>query len=184
MSAGKMLCDCGCGVEEHFARLKEIRLEVALDPSRRRTTVARRFLVRQVCYEPYIAELQAQRLLQELVQRYVKAKAPWYWRLPQFRKITRLQFAILIRNSGLEETKKRSIRSACLFVVSPRIAGLLWRYWAWADKNTLSWRWKLFPVRSKTPKPTSNSSTVIINPPQAAFSPSQSQKATGSAASQ
>jgi hypothetical protein len=138
----KHLCGCGCGVAEHFSRLKEVRLEVGLDPKARRTVIAQRYHVRKVCYAPFIEELQAQRLLNEFVQRFVRQKSRWYWRLFQFRKVARLQFLINIRLRGLEQTKKISLRSATLFVVGARLSSPLWKYWHWADRNELVWRWR------------------------------------------
>jgi len=134
------LCDCGCGVKEHLSRLQEIRLEVGRDPKARQTFVARRFLVRKACYEPFINELKAQKLLNDLLQRFVRSKARWYWRAMQFRQVARLQFLINMRNSTLCETRKRSLRAGVMFVLGPKLSVPLWKYWIWADRNELHWR--------------------------------------------
>jgi hypothetical protein len=140
-----MKCDCGCGVEEHFARLKTIELEFAIDESLRQTGVARRFLVRRQCYKPFLEELTAMKLLQDYVHRFCRSqKTHWWTRAWRMRKVVRLQFVILVRNHGIEVAKKSSLRSGLLFVASPRYADLLWRYWTWADRHTLVWRWNLF----------------------------------------
>jgi hypothetical protein len=141
MSAGKMMCDCGCGVEEHFARLQTIEIQGAIDESLRQTFVAKRFLVRKACYEPFIEELKAMKLLQDYVYRFTRAqKTHWWTRAWRMRRIVRMQFVVHVRNRGLDFAKKASIRSGLLFVCSPRISGLLWRYWSWADKHELVWR--------------------------------------------
>lgn len=143
MSAGKLPCDCGCGVEEHFNRLKTIELEFAIDETLTRTGIQRRFLVRRQCYEPFIQELQAMRLLNDYVTRFCRAqKTHWWTRAWRMKKVVRLQFVIHVRNRGVEYAKKSSLRSGLLFAVSPRYANLLWRYWRWADRHQLVWRWK------------------------------------------
>jgi hypothetical protein len=142
MSAGKMVCDCGCGVEEHFARLKTIELEYAIDETLTRTGVARRFMVRRQCYKPFIQELQAMKLLADYVQRFTRLqKTHWWTRAWRMRRIVKLQFVIHVRNRGLEHAKRASLRSGIMFVASPRYANLLWRYWQWADRHQLHWRY-------------------------------------------
>ena len=143
MSAGKIKCDCGCGEEEHFARLKLIEITHALDESLTRTFPGRRFFVRRQCYAPFIEELKAMKLLQDYVYRYTRAqKTHWWTRAWRMRRIVRIQYVIHIRNKGFTFAHKASIRSGLLFVCSPRYANLLWKYWTWADKHQLVWRWK------------------------------------------
>lgn len=142
MSAGKLVCDCGCGVEEYLNRLKTIELEFALDETLTRTGIQRRFLVRRECYTPFIQELQAMKLLGDYVTRFCKnQKSHWWTRAWRMRKVVRLQFVIHVRNRGVDYAKKSSLRSGLLFAVSPRYANLLWRYWHWADRHQLVWRY-------------------------------------------
>jgi hypothetical protein len=130
------VCDCGCGEYEHLARLQMIEIEFALDESLRQTGVARRFLVRRQCYEPFVEELQARKLLQDYVYRFTRAqKTRWWTRLWRMRKIVRLQYVINVRNKGFDYARRTSIRSGILFVCSPRISNLLWKYWSWADRK-------------------------------------------------
>lgn len=160
--AGKMLCDCGCGQEDYFARLKTVEIEYALDETLTKTRIGHRYLVRPGCYEPFIQELQAKRLLDGYLQRMINAKWRWYSRLWRVRRIVRIQFIINIRNKGLEFTKKVSMRSGILFVCSPRVSNILWLYWKWADRNNLKWRWKWFPRLSRMLALTWISITVTI----------------------
>jgi hypothetical protein len=137
----KMPCDCGCGREDYFARLKVLEVEYALDESLTRTRIGQRYYVRPGCYEPFIQELQAKRLLDGYLERMRNARWKWYQRLWRVRRILRIQYVIHIRNKGIDMTKRISVRSAILFVCSPRIAGIFWNYWRWADRNELKWRW-------------------------------------------
>lgn len=136
----KMKCGCGCGREEFFGRLKVLEIEYALDETLRETRVGQRFYVLPGCYEPFIQELQAKKLLEGYVERMRVAKWRWYQRLWRVRKIIRIQYVIHIRNKGIEFTKKASMRSGILFVCSPKVSNILWRYWQWADRNNLVWR--------------------------------------------
>ena len=148
ISAGKQFCDCGCGVEEHYARLKLFEIPIAIDESLRRTAVGRRFLVRQQCLEPFIEELQAMKLLNDMTRRY--QGATWWLRVWRARQVLRLQFLINIRLKGIEETKKISTRSAVMFALpfppTSKLAFIvsrrLYRYWQWADTHPTTWRWK------------------------------------------
>jgi hypothetical protein len=171
MSAGKMLCDCGCGVEDHFARLQTIEITGAIDESLRQTFVAKRFLVRKQCYEPFIEELKAMKLLQDYVYRFTRAqKTHWWTRAWRMRRIVRMQFVVHVRNRGIDFAKKASMRSGLLFVCSPRISGLLWRYWSWADKHELRWRFNV-----------ANTKLRCLPSPFSANSPSSDTKSSTSA---
>lgn len=139
MSAGKMECDCGCGVSEHFNKLQTVEIEKALDESLRQTSVAKRFLVRRVCYQDFIEELQAKVALEALVRSY--APLPWYRRITQMRRVVRLQFLIHIRLKGIERTKRISTRAGVMFAAPQIVAAWFDRYWRWADKHQLVFRW-------------------------------------------
>jgi hypothetical protein len=144
MSGKKSLyrCDCGCGREEYYGRLKTVEIEYALDESLRQIRCGHRYYVTAQCEVPFVQELQAKRLMEGLVERMRKAKWPWWKRLLNVRRIVRIQFVINIRNRGIEMTKRISLRSGILFVASPRVADILWRYWRWNDRHELKWRWK------------------------------------------
>jgi hypothetical protein len=114
-------------------QMKEVVLEHAIDESLRRTSVGRRFLVLPQCEKAFIEELQASKVLQDIVYRYKRSKSGFFRRLMRVRNVIRLQYVINVRTKGIERTKKLSLRSGILFVASHRVAGWLDLYWRWRD---------------------------------------------------
>lgn len=170
-----MKCHCGCGREEFFGRLKVIEIEYALDESLRNTRVGQRYYVLPGCYEPFIQELQAKKLLDGYLERMRNAKWRWYQRLWRARRILRIQYVIHIRNKGIAETKRISTRSTILFVCSPRVSNILWKYWQWADRNNLVSRSRSYqhPFRTLARMWTSITGTIARQCRVCSLSPSR-----------
>lgn len=127
----KLFCDCGCRREEHISKLREIVVDEAIDESLRQVRATKRFLVTADCERPFIEELQAMRLLNGIVRRYMAA--PWYTRIGKMRRVLRLQHVIYVRNKGIEVAKRKAIRSAIMFAAPQKVAGWLDLYWRWRD---------------------------------------------------
>lgn len=159
MARGKQTCDCGCGGEDYFNRLVEIQIEGAIDESLRRTFVAKRFLVLPQCYDPFMQELQAMKLLNDAVRRYTRAS--FYVRLVKMRQVVRLQWLINERNKGDKRARRLSIRSGLLFAAGPRVAGWLELFYRWKDqRRSLPMPTNLSASPTPSSEPKCNGSTV------------------------
>ena len=130
---GNTACDCGCGQSSWLNSMRTIEVEVALDESLRRTAVGKRFLVLPGCYDAFIDELRAMKLLNDITRRYMNS--PWWVRLPKFTRILKLQHLVNDRNKGFESTRRRAIRSAIMFSSPQRVAGWFDSYWRWRDRT-------------------------------------------------
>lgn len=155
MSAGQYKCECGCGRTEFFHKLKTLELEVAVDESLRHTRIGQRFFVRPECYDAFIHELQAKRVLDGIVRRYKQSRSGFFTRLPRMRNVIRLQYAINIRTKGIERTKRLSARSGLMFLAPHRAAGWLDNYWRAKDRRR---------QRKETMK-TSEATKLVEEPP-------------------
>lgn len=133
--AGKLVCDCGCGVPEFLNKLKTVEIEQALDESLRSTIVSRRFLVRSECEKDFIHELQAKRVLEDIVRRYKSRHSSVFLRVLRVRNVMRLQHVVNIRNMGAERTVKKVRRTGILFLSPHWLAGWLDLHWRKKDQT-------------------------------------------------
>lgn len=130
---GQLECDCGCGEYDYMNRLQKIEIGVAIDESLRRTAVAKRFFVRTQCYDAFLEELHAMKLLNDAVRRYTQAR--FFVRLVKMRQIIRLQWLVNERLKGEKRARRLSIRSGLMFASGPRVAGWLDNFWRWKDRT-------------------------------------------------
>lgn len=129
----KITCGCGCGHSDYVNKLRTIEIEGAGDESLRQTFIMKRFMVTPTCYEPFIEELTAMKLLNDHIRRYKRAS--WLVRLIKMRQVIRLQWLIHERNKGEEVARRMSIRSGLMFISSHRVAGWLHNYWNWTERR-------------------------------------------------
>lgn len=172
--AGEQPCDCGCGVPEYFNKMRVLDIEIARDETLRQTQIMRRYFVRSSCYEDFIRELQAKKLLEGLLRSYFPQ--PWWRRALKMRRVVKMQFVINVRLKGLDATRRLSLRSGIMFAAPRWLGKMLDQYWQWSNRNNLVWRWS--PAQFKTPKPTSTNIIDITDRPSPGCLPSPSPDST------